>query len=130
MIDSRSIRLGKVPAGLLGFAAVVDGAMTVIYLSGRMFQLGHAPNWGTIVAGLVMAGLIFAMASKFQQPTAQHIVKYVSLLTLVETVGAAASYLATPVPFIIIGCLSVANCALIVLSCVVHVRTSATLSSS
>jgi hypothetical protein len=73
-----------------------------------------------------MASMIFAMASKFQEPTAQRIMKYISVLTLVETVSSAASYFATPSPAIVAGCLNIASDGLIVFACVRHVRTLAT----
>jgi hypothetical protein len=67
-----------------------------------------------------MAAMIFAMASRFHERTAQRILKCISLLTLVETLSSAATYFATPVPSIIAGCLNVAIDGLIVFACIAH----------
>jgi hypothetical protein len=126
MNEMEGVRLPRSVATLIGCGALVDGAFTAIYLSERMFPLGKEPSWGWVVAGMLMASMIFAMASKFQQPTAQRIMKYISLLTLVETVSSATSYFTTPVPAIIAGCMYIASDGLVVFACVVHLRTRVT----
>jgi hypothetical protein len=126
MVDGEGVILPKWAAALIAAGAFVDGAATVMYLSERRFPLGREPNWGWIVAGWLMTCMIFASADKFRQPTARRIVKYIGLVTLVETVSSTTSYFTTPIPAIITGCLTIASIGLVVFACMVHLRTRVT----
>ena len=117
---SSNVALPRAVAFLIALGSLIDGVFTAVYLSEAKVEVPNQFSWGWVVAGLLMASCVISLARDFEHKTAQHIIRSVGMLILIETLNYVAAYLAIPIARISLYTINIACDVLIMYACVVH----------